>query len=516
MGVPIVYPDVTPVAPHDAMNISRQPLKGIRRHFTVTLTSQVLTLLQGVLVMPLIIRLAGLSVYGGYLIWPSALSLLFAASYFGVGYSYRRRVASAGDLITRRALFLPQFSYQLTVLSLLCLIAASVSTAWPDYSHNPEFVPATVGIAWLAVHFLFFQTQEYFRNTLRFDYFNLINILSNLLGVASIAAWGLSGHKLTVAGLLILTTIAKALATFPWLVALLRELGVPKVQLPVKALWADIKAGWPLFLDFLCYTALTFGDRYLITLFLSITDVGRYQPGYQLASLLLFIPRCGDMILPPILARAVDSGALKTAEKMTSDFLHLFLTIGFPYAAGAVLVGPTIVAAIAGFETAYISRWVTGIVVIGALMYGVTLLYYQAAYVLGHMRLVAIANGLGALTNIVANVVLLSIFRNITVAAIACLVSYAVTVIYIIVVIRNSWKIALDWSRLFRCIVSTVLMAALLIFLGFRPLTVTQISLANLALAILAASALYLGIAWIFGDLKFSVKQQAEPAHKVI
>lgn len=454
--------------------------------------------------MPLIIRSAGIAVYGASVVWPNALASIFVFTYFGVGYSYRRKLASVDGATERRTLFEPQFTYQLTFLALICALVSTTALLFGTrFSEGNVSVSIWVPILWLAVHFLFFQTQEYFRNTLRFDYFNLINILSNILFVLSVAIWSFSGHRMTLTILLLLTTAMKAVATLPWAALLVGEIGIPRLRLPWRSILADAKVGWPLFLDYFSITLLAFGDRYLITFFMSIADAGRYQPGYQLAALLMFIPRCGDMLLPPILSRLVDSGERVGAQLLASDFLHFFLMIAIPFAVGAALAGPSIVALLANRETAEASRWVTCLVVVGTALYGVSVLYYQGAYVLGRMRLVMIANLIGVSLNIALNTVLLYLFHNLTVAALASLLSYCATTLYVVLALRQDWSFQLDWSRIGKFAFSTSVMAAVLLAAGLQPLTVSSLSLWPLLGIIILGGALYFGILGFTGALKF-------------
>jgi len=458
--------------------------------------------------MPLVIRLGGLSVYGASVIWPNALSFVFALSYFGVGYNYRRQLATADSIAERRKLFEPQLSYQFTTLIAICVLGAIVgSFGGGGFFDGNIRVSVWVLIFWLAVQFIFFQTQEYFRNTLRFDQFNFINILANVCAVSSIFAWGLLGGPVTLTSLLMLTTVTRLLATTPWLIILLLELGLPRFRLPFGELWSDMKVGWPLFLDFTFTALLGFGDRYLIAIFLGIAAVGRYQPGYQLAYLLVFIPRCTEMLLAPTLARMVDTGDKKGAERLTSGFLNFFFMVAVPYAVGALFVGPSIIAWLSNVETAEATVWVTALVVLGTAMYGVTLICYQAAYTLRRLRFVLRANFLGAGLNIALNIVLLSIFRNLTAAAVASLISYGVTALYIVWAIRPEWRLHPDWTNFVRFVVSAAAMGCALWSFGFWPLTISRMQLSNILGAVFAAATIYFAVLWVVGGFGTNVLQ---------
>jgi O-antigen/teichoic acid export membrane protein len=234
---------------------------------------------------------------------------------------------------------------------------------------------------------------------------------------------------------------------------------------------------------------------------MGIAAAGRYQPGYQLATLLMFIPRCGDMLLPPILGKLVDSGDRAGAKRLASDFLHFFIMIAIPFAVGATLAGPSIIALLANSETAEMSRWVPCLVVVGTTLYGVSVLYYQGAYVLGRMRLVMIANLIGVTLNLTLNAVLLHFFRNLTVAAVASLLSYGATTLYVVNALRAEWSFELDWPRIAKFFAATLVMGVALYAFGLRPLSISPLSVWTLLGAIGTGVAIYFGVLALLGGL---------------
>jgi Na+-driven multidrug efflux pump len=221
------------------------------------------------------------------------------------------------------------------------------------------------------------------------------------------------------------------------------------------------------------------------------------------------------MLLPPILGRLVDSGDRTGAERIASDFLNFFLMIAIPFAIGALLAGPSIVALLADAQTAYASRWVTCLVVLGTSLYGISVLHYQAAYVLARMQLVMMANLIGAILNIALNALLLYIFRDLTVAALASLISYGATTLYIVFALRRDWHFRIDWGRIGKFIIATIPMAVLLMLLGLRPLAVNPMGVMPLIGLVAGAATIYFVILWMWGGLRLQTITQIAAARSL-
>jgi O-antigen/teichoic acid export membrane protein len=469
---------------------------------------------QGVVMMPMVIRNAGIGTYGAFIMWQITLTLLFAVSYFGIGYNYRRSLASTSNLESRRNLFEPQFTYQFLTLTFISILIL-VSNKWMARTFSiSESVSSWILILWFAMHFFYFQATEYFRFTARFDQYNLINAVLVLLTVAGIFICVAFHIPLNLSSLLLLTTASKALVSFPAVIAMFREMGLPRFRLPLKKLKSDMTVGWPLLLDTIFTMILGAGDRYLIAVFLSISDVGRYQPGYQLAYLLVFIPRCGETMLPPIIARMVDSGDKASAERIASKLLSFFLMIAIPYAVGAVMAGPTIILMLSNRDAAEATVWVTALVVVGTVFYGVSLLGFQAAYVLGKTRIVLWANLVGAALNIALNVILLRLFHNLTVAAVASLVSYVAGCVYVIWELRAIWRLHIDWANVARYVTAASAMGVVLLAVGFEPVTVRDIKVLLLLEYIALGAAIYFGVLWTIGG--FNIRQMGNVLHSLL
>lgn len=102
----------------------------IGRDFVITLAGSAMSGLQGIVVLPIMIRIAGEATYGAYVLLISFLGLWIAFIGYGIPYRYQRNLVSAKTVAERRALFEPQFTFQLLMVGLISLAICWRATAW--------------------------------------------------------------------------------------------------------------------------------------------------------------------------------------------------------------------------------------------------------------------------------------------------------------------------------------------------------------------------------------------------
>jgi O-antigen/teichoic acid export membrane protein len=456
----------------------------VSRSIFITFVAQLVLYGQGLIVMPIAIKLAGESVYGSYVLILNMLTTAYGLSSLGAGYNFRRRLSSTANPQARRALFEPQFSFQtlnLTILSGLALIGG----AWLQqrlFGTAVHLDPWVVPV-WFLAYMANSQVADYFRYSLRFVHFNLIGAYP-MLFVGFVALYAFITHGISLNALMLMQIAAYAIVTMPLLWIMLRETGILRFRLPWASLRADIAVGYPLTLEFITDLLMAYGDRYIILLYLTVADVGRYQPAYQLAALATFFPKVAGVVLPPMLSHYVDNGSEKAARDLVTSFLRLFLMLAIPFAAGVTMIGPSLIALLANPNVAHASRWVGPLIAVATIFNGIGLVAFQIGFVLGLTRTVLNANVVGAATNIALNLTLIYTLRSITVPAFVALVSYIASSAYIAWVLKGIWPIRIQKVPLLKFIAAAAGMAALLYMLGYRPGSVSAAPVSHLLLHI--------------------------------
>ena len=87
--------------------------KSFFRDNAIVIIGVALVYMKGIILMPIIIKTVGVTIYGGFVLLSSLLGIVFGISSFGAGFRAKRFMPSAGNMQARRDLFYPQFFFQM-------------------------------------------------------------------------------------------------------------------------------------------------------------------------------------------------------------------------------------------------------------------------------------------------------------------------------------------------------------------------------------------------------------------
>lgn len=364
--------------------------KGVGRSFILTFAAQITTNLQGLVVLPIVIRWAGPTTYGAYILVNITVAQVFALVTTGITYRYTRNLVSAASFADRRQLFEPQFNFQLLafviVATCLLLMGPTIETL---FDTGGLHIDPWILVALIAANIMQRQVINYYRYTLRLVPYNIVVGGAAIVFMASLAAFAFIEGSLSLDALLAVQVLSSVIVSLPFVVGMLREMGLPRVSLPLWTFISDTRAGFSLTLDMVVDFVLGSGDRYLITIYLSVLDVGRYQPGYQLASVVLFLPRLVVTVLSPVLSRMTDAGNRVEAERIVATALSFFLMIGVPFVAGTLMVGPSLLLVLTNADVAEASRWVAPFVAAGTVFCGILWILNTIVIALNRPKLIS-------------------------------------------------------------------------------------------------------------------------------
>lgn len=438
---------------------------------TVSRTAQVfgshlLVFIQGLILTPIVLKVAGPEVYGAYLLVLSYLGIMFGVSSLGVGATSRRILPGCEAVEDRIRLFFPPFTFHLLVVSgvaMFSMLAFELGHAFGVLSisgFSSWMIPA-----YLVFYVLYSQTTDYFRFTHRLGIFNAATIAQPYLfiGIA------LTIYSLTDAlnpGTLILSaTIAFSMVAIPQLFLLHKEIGLG-FQLPRwEELRAEIRIGFPLILSYFVDVILAGGDRYIIAVMLSVRYVGFYAPAYTIGSLALVLPKVFGVVLLPLLSQRVDAGDVAGARRLIAGATRVFLLVSVPFVVGAWVLGEAVLRIYATDEIAREAWPVIPLVALGMIFYGLVLINTNLLFVrLRTGEMFCIYSGLAVL-NIVLNIVLLKFFAHVAVAAIATLLGYLISYVWLMRRLRDDeLAFPIDHVWLARLLVAACVMGGSVFF----------------------------------------------------
>lgn len=465
-------------------------MRGMGRVLGLTFIAQVIIQLQGLIVMPIILRWAGPATYGAYTMLFVTTVFFFEQATSAIYYPYVRKLVSATTPVEQRQLFEPQITFCLAILGLISAALLLARPATLDIGSGAS-ISTVLLVGVLAANLAQRTGLDYFRYTLRFVPYSMIlggpPLVFMLLLIASVALRQIP----SLDTLLILQCAAGIGVSMPFVLKMLREIGIPRLRLPLRMLVRDARVGIPLTLDGLVNFSLGFSDRYLISLFLSVAAVGYYQPSYQAAAILFFVARLISDVLSPIASRMVDLERRSEAEDLVLDFFRLFLMIAVPFMVGMLMVGPSFLGLLTTVDIAEAGRWVMPAVAAAVTVNGFVAFMRTVAVALNRVPAILLARSTGALLNVALNLFLLPIFADIATAAFSTLIGYSATCLYLVFTLRSSWRLPFDARAMLRFCTAASIMGAGLWMIGYRPATVVPETIFHLSGTIAISIAIY-------------------------
>lgn len=435
----------------------------------IVLIGHILICMKGIILIPVLVKLVGVTVYGGYVLIGSILSLVLGISSLGVSFRCNRSMPSETDRKVRQELFYPQFSFQL--FSLL-LLSFAIIVCFP-FVDNIFLKGEVVFSKWLIIpffitHLIYIQSTDYFRYTHRINFFTYATALYPYFNIAIILLIYFKTHNLNVNTILSAEIFSAFLVASPLLIKLVREIGL-NINLPYfKDLIADIKLGFPLILGFIVDIILSSSDRYIIAAMISVTAVGYYAPAYALGSLIAFFPKVSGVVLPPLMSKTVDSGKEDEAGTMLNYTIEGFFLLAIPFIIGSTVLSKPLLSLLANREVAQNAYMVTPIVALGTLFYGLNLILSNVLFVRMKTAIMFNMNVLAAVINLVVNLILLYVFKNIAIAAATTFLSYFIAFIYIRRAVLNYWHVTFPFKLITKSMMASLVMGACLIGINFK------------------------------------------------
>ena len=341
----------------------------VKNNITV-LATHVLISVQGLLLTPILIKTAGVTLYGGYILLISMIGFIFGISSFGVGFRCRRFLPGIEDKKERKPLFFTQFTFQLISILLFALLFI-VLFPYIDvffFKGDVNFMPWLV-LPYLLFYLCYSQGTDYFRYTHKMNIFNYATLTQPYLFIGLALLWYGISRQFTVDSLLIANTVSALVVAVLLFRILIREIGFSFELPPLKELVKDIKVGFPLVLNYVVDIILSVSDRYVIAAFMGVTAVGYYSPAYALGTFVVFFAKVSGVVLPPLMSRLVDHEDEGTAAKMMDYTLKGYLLLAIPFIAGCLLLAKPILTVYTNADLAEHAFLVMPIVALGSIIF---------------------------------------------------------------------------------------------------------------------------------------------------
>lgn len=424
----------------------------------------------GIILLPILTKNIPIEDYG---IWGQMLvtiGLIPALVMLGLPYTLVRFLPSAKNKDSVKEIF-----YSLFFIVCLAGIVASSSIyifseiiAIKLFNNNIHVVKIMSFIIFIECLNDFF--YNYFRATQSIKKYSIFFSIQTFMYLFLVAFFILTGNGIIGAaiGLLLKGIISFIIMAY----SIISEIGIhiPK--------FTNIKEylifGLPLVPEYISTWIVNSSDRYIIGLFLGISSVGYYNPGYALGSIIRIFIAPLSFMLPAATSKHYDGGNFRTVETILSYSLKYFMAIAIPSVFGISILSRPLLNILTTPEIASKGYIVVPFVALSMLALGAYTVVQQIIILEKKTKIIGKMWIISAIFNLGLNILLIP-YMGIVGAAITTL--FAFTFSFVITLHQSSklFKIDMNFSFMLKSVFASS--AICLIIVGLNPIGLVNILL---------------------------------------
>ena len=373
------------------------------KNYLYNLSYQILTIILPIITVPYVTRIFTSEALGNYIFYNSIVSYFSLFAMLGIGVYGTKQIAAASDVSST---FWNIYAIQLIASILSIFVYIIVVFSIPQME---GIVPLIVGITLFAnmmdISWLFSGKEDFKKITIR-------NVVIRVIGVISIFTFVKSSDDLYLYVFLIV--IFDFLGQFVMWVPAKKFIKRPSFNTRIMK-----KNLHPIVLLFLPQVAISLYvvlDRTLLGLLGSYSDVGIYEQGQKLVSILLKVVSSLGVVMLPRVANLLSERRDKEAQNMVKFSFILYNLIIFPMIFGLIAVNEVFVKLFLGQNFQDV-KYVLYIIVFNLMFIGwMNILGYQVLVVRNKNKEFMLSTTIPAFVSVAVNIAVIPFFGYIGVS----------------------------------------------------------------------------------------------------
>ena len=367
------------------------------KNYLYNLSYQILTIILPIITVPYVTRIFTSEALGNYIFYNSIVSYFSLFAMLGIGVYGTKQIAAASDVSST---FWNIYAIQLIASILAIAVYLIVAFSIPQMS---GVIPLIVGITLFAnmmdISWLFSGKEDFKKITIR-------NIVVRLIGVISIFTFVKSSDDLYLYVFLIV--IFDFLGQFVmWLPA---KKFIKRPSFNAKVIKKNLHPIVLLFLPEVAISLYVVLDRTLLGLLGSYSDVGIYEQGQKLISILLKVVSSLGVVMLPRVANLLSERRDKEAQNMVKFSFILYNLIIFPMIFGLIAVNEVFVKLFLGQNFQDV-KYVLYVIVFNIMFVGWTnILGYQVLVVRNKNKEFMLSTTIPAFVSVAVNIAVIPFF----------------------------------------------------------------------------------------------------------
>lgn len=367
------------------------------KNYLYNLSYQILTIILPIITVPYVTRIFTSEALGNYVFYNSIVSYFSLFAMLGIGVYGTKQIAAASDVSST---FWNIYAIQLIASVLSIFVYIIVVFSIPQME---GIVPLIVGITLFAnmmdISWLFSGKEDFKKITIR-------NIVVRLIGVISIFTFVKSSDDLYLYVFLIV--IFDFLGQFVMWVPAKKFIKRPSFN--AKVIKKNLHPIVLLFLPQVAISLYVVLDRTLLGLLGSYSDVGIYEQGQKLISILLKVVSSLGVVMLPRVANLLSERRDKEAQNMVKFSFILYNLIIFPMIFGLISVNAVFVKLFLGQNFQDV-KYVLYVIVFNIMFVGWTnILGYQVLVVRNKNKEFMLSTTIPAFVSVAVNIAVIPFF----------------------------------------------------------------------------------------------------------
>ena len=367
------------------------------KNYLYNLSYQILTIILPIITVPYVTRIFTSEALGNYVFYNSIVSYFSLFAMLGIGVYGTKQIAAASDVSST--------FWNIYVIQLIASILAMAVYIIAIFSipQMGGIIPLIVGITLFAkmidISWLFSGKEDFKKITIR-------NVVIRIIGVISIFTFVKSSDDLYLYVFLIV--IFDFLGQFVMWVPAKKFIKRPSFN--VKIMKKNLHPIVLLFLPQVAISLYVVLDRTLLGLLGSYSDVGIYEQGQKLISILLKVVSSLGVVMLPRVANLLSERRDKEAQNMVKFSFILYNLIIFPMMFGLIAVNEVFVKLFLGQNFQDV-KYVLYVIVFNIMFVGWTnILGYQVLVVRNKNKEFMLSTTIPAFVSVAVNIAIIPFF----------------------------------------------------------------------------------------------------------
>ena len=367
------------------------------KNYLYNLSYQILTIILPIITVPYVTRIFTSEALGNYVFYNSIVSYFSLFAMLGIGVYGTKQIAAASDVSST---FWNIYAIQLIASILAISVYVIAIFSIPQLG---GVIPLIVGITLFAkmidISWLFSGKEDFKKITIR-------NVVTRIIGVISIFTFVKSSDDLYLYVFLIV--IFDFLGQFVMWVPAKKFIKRPSFN--AKIMKKNLHPIVLLFLPQVAISLYVVLDRTLLGLLGSYSDVGIYEQGQKLISILLKVVSSLGVVMLPRVANLLSERRDKEAQNMVKFSFILYNLIIFPMMFGLIAVNEVFVKLFLGQNFQDV-KYVLYVIVFNIMFVGWTnILGYQVLVVRNKNKEFMLSTTIPAFVSVAVNIAIIPFF----------------------------------------------------------------------------------------------------------